>query len=117
MASMLEAVLGFESVANVIPSDVMDQARDICKSGLLTMERRNVTPEIPCDLPDIVWGKFYQEKVDRLTALFYRLTVDQAQADKGFLLLCESFNKDKFKLLVFDSTGYKIIEVKCDCSL
>jgi hypothetical protein len=108
---MLEAVLGFTSASSQIPNDVIENARTICRSGALQSEVTNTNPEIPCELPDIIWGKHYIEKVDRLTSLFYRLSVNEVQFLSGFIISCESYNKDKFKVVIFDASGEIIEEV------
>lgn len=102
---MIEAVLGFDSPSSTLTEEVLEAAKSICKSGALENESRNINPDIPCDLPDIQWGKFYHEKVDRTSALHYRLTVEEAQADDGFFISCESLNKDNFKVVIFDQNG------------
>ena len=102
---MIEAVLGFDSPSSTLTEEVLEAAKAICRSGALENESRNVNPDIACDLPDLQFTKFYHEKVDRASALYYRLTVEDIDADDGFILSCESLNKDNFKVVIFDQNG------------
>ena len=74
---MFESVLGFGPSLSPIPNDTIETAKAICSSGLLSPS--NATTEATTDiLPTINVGKYYNEKVDRLSALFYRFHVDEA---------------------------------------
>lgn len=54
---------------------------------------------------DLPWGWGAENKVDRQAAAYYRLTVDVANSEKGFVINCRSSNKGKFKLIIFDKDG------------
>ena len=43
-------------------------------------------------------------RVERQTAKFYRITVDQQHVDNGFIIFCRSLS-GKFKLVLFDAKG------------
>lgn len=102
---MIEAVLGFDSPSSSLTEEVLETAKSICRSGALENESRNINPDIPCDLPDLQFSKFYHEKVDRTSALYYRLIVEDVHTDDGFVIYCESQNKDNFKVVIFDQNG------------
>ena len=94
MSSVLESVLGFgpSNASTPLPPEIIENAAAICRSSAMKSDLQNTNPEIPVGLPDIVWGKYYNEKVDRLTALPYRLIVEESYAKTGFVILCESTN-------------------------
>ncbi len=54
---------------------------------------------------DLPWGWGAENKVDRQAAIYFRLTVDVANSEKGFVVDCRSSNKGKFKLIMFDKDG------------
>jgi hypothetical protein len=55
---------------------------------------------------DLPWGWGAENKVERQTAAYYRLTVDVTNSEKGFVINCRSANKGKFKLIMFDKEGH-----------
>lgn len=79
---------------------MLQQAKDICLSGAL--DGIGAADDRLCDL---VWGWEFEGKVERQAACFFRVTVDERQASNGLLISCRSYNKGKFKLLIFDSNG------------
>lgn len=83
-----------------ISQDVIRTAKDIASSGAL--DGIGAADERLCDL---VWGWEFEGKVERQSACFFRMTVDDRQAANGILISCRSYSKGKFKLLLFDSNG------------
>jgi hypothetical protein len=83
-----------------VSQEVLARAKDISESEAL------IGSGAPDDrLMDLVWGWEFEGKVDRQTAAFFRMTVDERQAKNGVVVSCRSSNKGKFKLLVFDRHG------------
>lgn len=83
-----------------VSQEVLVRAKDICESEALSGSGA------PDDrLMDLVWGWEFEGRVDRQTAAFFRMTVDERQAKNGVVVSCRSSNKGKFKLLVFDHQG------------
>jgi hypothetical protein len=37
--------------------------------------------------------------------VYYRISIDNRQIENGFVILCRSFTKGKFKLILFDNKG------------
>jgi hypothetical protein len=100
-----------------IPADIIEDAQYICTQGILTGVPPGQTsdPLAPTslDLPDLTPGRPLVEKVERLHALHYRLTVDEALASRGFLIHCESAARDRFKIMLFDTRGAMIEQDDC----
>lgn len=107
MENVFESMLGFGPIFTPIPDDIIENSKNICKSGLL----QSNDIESKLELPNLQWCTFYAEKVDRLSALYYRLTVTDEHCQNGFTLFCESLNKDRFKVAIFNEKGAMIEEV------
>lgn len=81
--------------------DVVHTAQEICSNGGIEGGGPPLDPRVI----DLTWGWGNEGKVDRQAAAFYRLTVDHAHAEKGFVINVRSLNKGKFKLIMFDKDG------------
>lgn len=101
--------LGFATHYSQLPVELLESTKKLCTDGLLKSSEANAKLE----LPDLMWGKYFTEKVDRLSGLRYRLTVTERHAETGFLIYTESATKDRFKVIVFDDTGAIIAEDEC----
>ena len=84
---------------------VVLQVQSICKSGDLDTSGAALDERVS----DLVWGWQVDAKVDRHAPTFYRLTVDNRHAEDGFLLLCKSANKDRFKIGIFDCSSGEVV--------
>lgn len=62
-------------------------------------------PPLDPRVSDLAWGWPTEGKVDRQAATYYRLSVDSRQVENGFVILCRSPSKGKFKLILFDTAG------------
>ena len=107
MENVFESILGFGPIFTPIPDSVLENTRKLCKNDILQAE----DVESKLELPDLKWGTFFTEKVDRLSVVYYRLVVTEQHCKNGFMLFCESLNKDRFKLVIFDSKGAMLEEV------
>ena len=111
MSSVFDAVLGLNiPPGNTINPEVIETSKAICNSGYLQSITRNTNFENPCDMPDIVFGQYYNEKVDRSLALYYRLILDNINTENGFIINVESYNKDKFKLVILNEKGELVVQ-------
>lgn len=107
MANLAESVFGFSNHSTKISEELIDKSRIYCINGVL----KSSDADSKLELPDLMWNKFFTEKVDRLSANHYRLTVTERHSESGFILYSESLSKDHYKILVFDETGEIIAEV------
>lgn len=82
------------------PPLIVEEVAIICQQGGI----EGVAPMSP-NVTDMVWGVTIDGKVDRQTASYYRLTVSAEHVSNGFIVFCKSVNRDKFKLMMFDSNA------------
>ena len=84
-----------------LAADVVDTVSIICQQGGIECAGPPMDPRVG----DMVWGSSIEGKADRQTACYYRLTASNSDAENGFIIHCRSVSKDKFKLVIFDSSG------------
>lgn len=84
-----------------LPQDILDTIGIMCQQGGIEGSAPPMDPRIG----DIRWGVGIESKVDRQAACYYRLSVTSDDVENGFIVHCKSANKDKFKLVMFDSNG------------
>jgi curved DNA-binding protein CbpA len=84
-----------------ISPDIMATAQSICRNGGIEGGGPPLDPRVS-DLP---WGWAAEAKVDRQTAVYYRLTADPQHTDLGFIVHGRSASKGKFKMIIFDKDG------------
>ena len=84
-----------------LTADVIDTVSIICQQGGIECAGPPMDPRVA----DMVWGSSIEGKADRQTACYYRLTASKADVENGFIVHCRSVSKDKFKLVIFDSSG------------
>jgi curved DNA-binding protein CbpA len=84
-----------------LPQEIMDTIGILTQQGGIEGSGPPMDPRIG----DIRWGLGIESKVDRQAACYYRLSVTADDVENGFILHCKSANKDKFKIVMFDSCG------------
>ena len=84
-----------------LPQEIIDTIGILCQQGGIEGSGPPMDPRIG----DIRWGVGIESKVDRQAACYYRLSVTSDDVENGFIIHCKSTNKDKFKLVMFDSGG------------
>ena len=62
-------------------------------------------PPLDTRLVDLVFGWPSESKVDRNTAAFYRVTIEDKHNASGFFFYFRSSNKGKFRVIVLDKEG------------
>jgi curved DNA-binding protein CbpA len=87
-------------VGGGIAAEVIENVVQICQGGIEGVD----TPLDP-RVVDMVWGTTIDGRVDRQTACYYRISISNENLSNGFLMNCKSSNKDRFKLVMFDSSG------------
>eukprot|EP01038_Epipyxis_sp_PR26KG_P005791 gene5791-7989_t len=85
-----------------VAPEIIEIAQQICRSGTL---EGNGGPSLDPRVSDIHWGISVDSKVERQSALYYRLNVENRHIENGFLIMCRSANKGRFKILIFDTDG------------
>lgn len=83
-----------------IAADVIENVVSICQGGI-----EGVDSPLDPRVVDIIWGTIIDGRVDRQAACYYRISITSEKIAEGFLMNCKSANKDKFKLVMFDSSG------------
>ena len=84
-----------------LPADVLDAVAIVCQHGGIEGQGPPMDPRVG----EMSWGTGIEAKVDRQAACFYRVSVSSDDIDNGFIIHCKSASKDKFKLVMFDSSG------------
>lgn len=84
-----------------LPADVADTVSILCQQGGI----EGAGPPMDPRVIDMVWGTGIEGKADRQTACYYRLNVSDNDIENGLMIHCRSASKDKFKLVIFDSSG------------
>ena len=105
---------GPSSVVTPAPStsglapDMLDTVGIMCQQG-------GIEGALPMDprVSVLTWGTGIEGKVDRQAANYYRLSVSPDEIENGFIIFCKSVSKDKFKLVMFDSSGTLLIKEEC----
>eukprot|EP01034_Spumella_vulgaris_P042087 gene42087-52172_t len=80
-------------IATQIAQDIIETAHNICRNGGLEGGGPPLDPRVS----DLAWGWTIEGKVDRQNATYYRVNVDSRHVENGFVLLCRSATKGKFK--------------------
>ncbi len=62
---------------------------------------------------DLGWGWATEARVGHQSGSYFRLTIDARQVENGFVVHCSSVNKDKFKLIMFNSEGQLLFQEEC----
>jgi hypothetical protein len=105
-------------IATQIAQDIIETAHNICRfntklrfcftSLLVTVRDGGLEgggPPLDPRVSDLAWGWSTEGKVDRQNATYYRVNVDTRHVENGFVLLCRSATKGKFKVILFDGEG------------
>lgn len=71
-------------------------------------------PPLDSRLVDLPFGWPTDSRVDRSTAAYYRITVDDKHISNGFFISCKSSNRGKFKFYLFDRDGNIRIQSNSD---
>eukprot|EP00596_Hydrurales_sp_CCMP1899_P010136 CAMPEP_0119051346 /NCGR_PEP_ID=MMETSP1177-20130426/72991_1 /TAXON_ID=2985 /ORGANISM="Ochromonas sp, Strain CCMP1899" /LENGTH=567 /DNA_ID=CAMNT_0007030521 /DNA_START=188 /DNA_END=1891 /DNA_ORIENTATION=+ len=88
-------------VGGGIAAEVIENVVQICQGGIEGVKDPPLDPRVV----DMTWGTTIDGRVDRQAACYYRISISNENLSKGFLLNCKSSNKDRFKLVMFDSSG------------
>mmetsp|Transcript_43428 Transcript_43428/g.120154 ORF Transcript_43428/g.120154 Transcript_43428/m.120154 type:complete len:574 (+) Transcript_43428:31-1752(+) len=108
VGAIASRVRSFSAVAAVPPSimnsTVMETAATIMSGGSFEGGGAPMDSRVN----DLVWGSVIEGKAERHNAAFYRLTVDNAHAENGFVVMCRSAKRDKFKVAMFDESGKEV---------
>jgi hypothetical protein len=84
-----------------IPTEIFQDAQEICKNEGI----KGQSPPVDSRVTDLVWGWGVDCRVERQNAVYYRLNVDDKACENGYLIICKSIPKDKFKIVIFNSDG------------
>jgi hypothetical protein len=88
-------------VGGGIAAEVIENVVQICQGGIEGVKDPPLDPRVV----DMTWGTTIDGRVDRQAACYYRISISNENLSKGFLINCKSSNKDRFKLVMFDSSG------------
>lgn len=95
-----------------VAADVLDTVGILCQQGGIEGKGPPMDPRVG----EISWGVGIEGKVDRQAACYYRLSVTSDDVDNGFIIHCKSAGKDKFKVMMFESSGRLLYKEECSRS-
>ena len=101
IASRFGAPAASSAPTSGLPADVLDAVAIMCQHGGIEGQGPPMDPRVN----ELSWGTAAEAKVDRQAACYYRISISRDDIDNGFIIHCKSASKDKFKLVMFDSSG------------
>lgn len=89
------------TVGGGMAEEVIENVTLICQQGGI----EGTNPPLDPRVVDMIWGTPIDGRVDRQGACYYRISISNEKLEDGFLIHCKSLNRDRFKLVMFDSGG------------